>query len=79
MLTSKTTKNCPTHNSVSKTACTLFFSFFLVAPISVTADKASDLKEIRTRIKDVESRIQDARNETEKLQKELRENEITFG
>lgn len=77
LLTNKTTKNRPSHNPVSKTACSLFFSLFLITPIPVTADKASDLKEIRTRIKDVESRIQDARNETEKLQKELRENEIT--
>lgn len=77
LLANKTTNDRPSHNLVSKTACTLFFSFLLITPISVTADKASDLKEIRTRIKDVESRIQDARNETEKLQKELRENEIT--
>lgn len=77
MLTNKTTMDCPAHSPVSKIACSLFFSFFLITPIPVTADKASDLKEIRTRIKDVESRIQNARKETKKLQRELRENEIT--
>ena len=77
LLVNKSTKNSFSHSAVSKTACPLLLFFFLIVPISVTADKASELKEIRTRIKDVESRIQGARDEAEKLQKELRENEIT--
>lgn len=59
----------------------MFLFFFLLFSLSVSipvwADKASDLKDIRTRIKNVETRIQGARDEAEKLQKELRENEIT--
>lgn len=77
LLVNKSTKNTLSHKTVSKNACPLLLLISLIIPVSVTADKASDLKEIRTRIKDVESRIQDARNETEKLQRELRENEIT--
>ena len=77
MLVNKSTKNSFSHSAVNKIACPLLLFFFLIVPISVTADKASELKEIRTRIKDVESRIQGARDEAEKLQKELRENEIT--
>lgn len=43
----------------------------------VNADKASELEDIRVRIKDVETRIKGARDEAAKLTKELRENEIT--
>lgn len=39
--------------------------------------KTSELENLRIRIKDVETRIKGARDETEKLQKELRENEIS--
>ena len=77
LLENNSTKIYLPHNFVGRLACPLLLSVFTIFPVSVTADKASDLKEIRTRIKDVESRIQNARNETEKLQKELRENEIT--
>jgi len=41
------------------------------------AVKASELEKLRIRIKDVETRIKGARDETDKLQNELRENEIT--
>jgi murein hydrolase activator len=41
------------------------------------AEKASELESLRIRIKDVETRIKGAQDETQKLQKELRENEIT--
>lgn len=40
-------------------------------------EKASELESLRIRIKDVETRIKGAQNEADKLQKELRENEIT--
>jgi len=41
------------------------------------AEKASELENIRSQIEDVKTRIKGARDEAEKLQKELRENEIT--
>jgi murein hydrolase activator len=66
-------------NKIVKISCSLLL---FITPCIATAedsnvDKASELKDIRTRIKDVETRIQGARDEAEKLQKELRENEIT--
>lgn len=59
----------------------LLFLFTFSTP-SLSADErddknASQLNEIRTRIKNVETRIKGARDEAEKLQKELRKNEIT--
>lgn len=62
------------------TCCILLVLSF--APDAVAADdsnaaKASELESLRTRIKDVETRIKGARDEAEKLQKELRENEIS--
>ncbi|MEM6998353.1 MAG: peptidoglycan DD-metalloendopeptidase family protein [Pseudomonadota bacterium] len=50
---------------------------FAETPNQQDTDKASELENIRSRIKDVETRIQGARIQAEKLQKELRENEIT--
>lgn len=41
------------------------------------AKKASELENLRIRIKDVKTRVKGARDQAEKLQKELRENEIT--
>lgn len=57
----------------------LLFSIacFAETPEQQDVDKASELENIRSRIKDVETRIEGARIEAEKLQKELRENEIT--
>ncbi len=57
----------------------LIFSFaaYSATTDEANAEKASELKDIRSRIKDVETRIKGARDEAEKLQKELRENEIT--
>jgi murein hydrolase activator len=52
------------------------FSEVLALEDSNTA-KASELEDIRTRIKDVETRIKSAQDETEKLQQELRDNEVT--
>jgi murein hydrolase activator len=53
-----------------------FVSFTATADESDTV-KAAELETIRTRIKDVETRIKSAQDETEKLQKELRDNEVT--
>ncbi len=57
----------------------LTFSFATLTSATEGSDskKASELEDIRSRIKNVETRIQGARDEAEKLQKELRENEIT--
>lgn len=58
----------------------LLLSLLLISYVTAgqsNADKASELKDIRSRIKDVETRIKGAQDEAEKLQKELRENEIT--
>lgn len=55
----------------------LFFTSHSVIAETPDVEKASELETIRTRIKDVETRIQSALNETEKLQKELRDNEVT--
>jgi len=62
-------------------SCYLLFSFPFISYATTTDDndveKASELESIRIRIKDVETRIKGARDEAEKLQKELRENEIS--
>ena len=42
-----------------------------------TQAKATELESLRIRIKDVETRIKGAKDEADKLQKELRDNEIT--
>ena len=64
----------------------LLIHFFLLVLVSNSfaegdetskAEKASELESLRIRIKDVETRIKGARSEADKLQKELRENEIT--
>ncbi len=67
-------------NKIVKICCYLFllFSFASYAATDeANTDKASELKDLRSRIKNVETRIKGARDEAEKLQKELRENEIT--
>lgn len=59
--------------------CLLSCSFASYAATTDDANeaKASELENLRNRIKDVETRIKGARDEAEKLQKELRENEIS--
>ncbi len=68
-------------DKMSVNTCMILLLFFLVANAVVAAatetTKTSDLETIRTRIKDVTSRIESARDEAEKLQIELRDNEIT--
>jgi murein hydrolase activator len=68
-------------NKVVKICCYLLllfsFSSFAETTDEANAEKATELENLRTRIKNVETRIQGARDEAEKLQKELRENEIT--
>lgn len=67
-------------NKVICFCCHLLLSISLISYAAAEqpdAKKASELKDIRTRIKDVETRIKGAQDEAEKLQKELRENEIT--
>jgi len=67
-------------NKVFYFCCTLLLSISLISYVAANQsdeEKASELKDIRTRIKDVETRIKGAQDEAEKLQKELRENEIT--
>jgi murein hydrolase activator len=63
-------------------ANTVLILFFITIPFTSIAndgngDKESELESLRTRIKDVETRIKGAREESNKLQKELRENEIS--
>jgi septal ring factor EnvC (AmiA/AmiB activator) len=69
------------YNKVVKISCYLLLIFSLASYAAATDDanagKESELKNIRSRIKDVETRIKGAQDEAEKLQKELRENEIT--
>jgi murein hydrolase activator len=55
----------------------LFITSHALAADDSNAAKATELENLRNRIKDVETRIKGARDEAEKLQKELRENEIT--
>lgn len=55
----------------------LSFMSYAVTDDDTSTEKASELKNLRSRIKDVETRIKGARDEAQKLQKELRENEIT--
>lgn len=52
------------------------FLLAMAVIVPVNADRFSELESLRMRIKDVESSIQDAKNETEKLTGELRENEL---
>lgn len=69
-----------THNiSIKYFLLLLFLSLISSSTIAAPADaaQASELESIRTRIKDVETRIKSAQNETDKLQKELRDNEVT--
>lgn len=69
-----------TSNKVTYFCCSLLLSFFLCSYVAANqsdVEKESELKNIRSRIKDVETRIKGAQDEAEKLQKELRENEIT--
>jgi murein hydrolase activator len=69
------------YNKIKFLHCNILL-FLLFTPFAMAADndsaaKATELENIRTRIKDVETSIKGARDETEKLQNELRENEIT--
>ena len=72
-------------NSVSDKIVNTAYRFIFILLVTshvfaaedTNVDKASELENLRTRIKDVESRIKNAQNESDKLQKELRENEIT--
>lgn len=48
-----------------------------IAADDANSAKATELEDIRTRIKDVETKIKSAQDETDKLQQELRENEVT--
>jgi septal ring factor EnvC (AmiA/AmiB activator) len=68
-------------NKIALFLSSIFFAFTLLSQVVTAADskpvKESDLTDIRTRIKDVETRIKSARTETEKLQKELRDNEVS--
>tara|TARA_R110002072_G_scaffold100107_2_gene220340 strand:+ start:13994 stop:15163 length:1170 start_codon:yes stop_codon:yes gene_type:complete len=62
--------------------CSIFLASFFMPNLVIAADetnaaKASELEDIRTRIKDVETRIKSAQDETDKLQQELRDNEVT--
>ncbi|HIF50088.1 MAG TPA: hypothetical protein EYQ42_00885 [Thiotrichaceae bacterium] len=66
---------------IAHLSCYLLLSFsfisYAIADDEAKSEKASELKDLRNRIKDVETRIKGARDEAEKLQKELRENEIS--
>jgi len=53
------------------------FASYAAATDDPNATKALELENLRTRIKDVETRIKSAQDETEKLQKQLRTNELT--
>ena len=53
------------------------FASYAAATDDTNATKALELENLRTRIKDVETRIKSAQDETEKLQKQLRTNELT--
>ncbi len=68
-------------NKIAIISCYLLLSYSPVSYATTTDDsnveKASELESLRIRIKDVETRIKGARDEAEKLQKELRENEIS--
>ncbi len=56
---------------------TCFTSNLALAADEANSATATELENIRTRIKDVETRIKSAQDETDKLQQELRENEVT--
>lgn len=68
-------------DKITKISCSILFisslSCAAVTAEEVDTAKAAELETIRTRIKDVETRIKSAQNETEKLQQELRDNEVT--
>lgn len=69
-------------DKVTPFICSIFllscFSYNLaLAADEANAAKATELEDIRTRIKDVETRIKSAQDETDKLQQELRENEVS--
>ncbi|MCZ6802602.1 MAG: peptidoglycan DD-metalloendopeptidase family protein [Proteobacteria bacterium] len=68
-------------NTITIITCYAILVLSSASNAAVTDDsntaKASELENLRIRIKDVETRIKGARDETDKLQKELRENEIT--
>lgn len=53
------------------------FASYAAPADDANATKAQELETLRTRIKDVETRIKSAQDESEKLQKELRTNELT--
>lgn len=62
--------------------CSIFLVTCFTSNLALAADEANsaktaELEDIRTRIKDVETRIKSAQDETDKLQQELRENEVT--
>jgi len=61
--------------SIFLAAC--FLSNSAIAVDEANSAKATELENIRTRIKDVETKIKSAQDETDKLQQELRENEVT--
>jgi murein hydrolase activator len=69
------------YKKIVTTSCFILLSFPLISYAETndeaSAEKASELESLRIRIKDVETRIKGARDEAQKLQKELRENEIT--
>jgi murein hydrolase activator len=69
------------YKKIVTTSCFILLSFPLISYAETNdeanAEKASELESLRIRIKDVETRIKGARDEAQKLQKELRENEIT--
>lgn len=71
--------SCP--NKFALFLGSIFLASTILSHSVVAADsnsaKESELKDIRTRIKDVETRIKSAQDETEKLQKELRDNEVS--
>ncbi len=62
--------------------CSIFLVTCFTSNLALAADEANsaktaELEDIRIRIKDVETRIKSAQDETDKLQQELRENEVT--
>ena len=63
--------------TLNRTFFTSLIITILLVPLDSLADKASELESLRIKIKDVETRIKGAQDESEKLRKELRDNEIT--
>ena len=69
-------------NKITRFICSIFLLTCSISNVALAADeansaKATELEDIRTRIKDVETRIKSAQDETDKLQQELRYNEVT--